>query len=254
MAMIARPSVASLLLSMRVNDESLATGTGFVVNYNDHPYLITNRHNLSGRRTDTNEPLHASAATPDFVRIMHNSSLGPGNWCSRDEPLIGTNGEPLWLEHPRLGRHVDVVALQLRNLNEVELYPYSMDSQDSEVADPAVSEGVSIVGFPFGLTGGGVFGIWSRGFVATEPDVDFNDLPLFLIDSRTRPGQSGSPVIVYFNGGMVPTKGGGSGIFGHPVEKLLGVYSGRINAQSDLGFVWKASVIADILAQEPQRL
>ena len=29
---------------------------------------------------------------------------------------------------------------------------------------------------------------------------DFNDLPMFLIDSRTRPGQSGSPVIFFSSG------------------------------------------------------
>lgn len=254
MAMIARPSVASLLLEMRVRDEALATGTGFVVNHNDRHYLITNRHNLSGRSTDTDEPLHPTAATPDSVRIVHNSDAGLGNWITRDEPVVERDGDPLWLEHPRFGRRVDVVALRLQNLDQVELYPHSLDSQQSEVVSPAISDGVSIVGFPFGMTGGGAFGIWSRGFVATEPEIDFNDLPLFLIDSRTRPGQSGSPVIAYFNSGMVPMKNGGAAVFSGPVEKLLGVYSGRINSQSDLGFVWKTSVITEILDQGSKRL
>ncbi|MGC4890066.1 trypsin-like peptidase domain-containing protein [Micromonospora sp. DT227] len=249
MITLARPSVASLFLEMRVRDEFLASGTGFVVIHGDQPYLITNRHNLSGRSSDTNEPRHSSAATPDSVAIMHNSKTGLGNWVKRFEPVVNAEGEPLWLEHPRFGRQVDVVALPLRNLDGVELYPHQLEDNGPEVS-AGISEGVNIIGFPFGLTGGGVLGIWSRGFIATEPDIDFNDLPLFLIDSRTRPGQSGSPVIAYFDGGMVRLKDGGSAMFsGPPIEKLLGVYSGRINSQSDLGFVWRTSAVKEILAK-----
>jgi hypothetical protein len=36
-------------------------------------------------------------------------------------------------------------------------------------------------------------------------------------------------------------------IAGGVAEQFIGVYSGRINEQSDLGFVWKASALVDIL-------
>ena len=78
-------------------------------------------------------------------------------------------------------------------------------------------------------------------------------LPLFLVDSRTRPGQSGSPVIIYASGGMVAMENGDSAVFGGPVERLLGVYSGRVNDQSDLGFVWKVQVVIDIIAARARR-
>lgn len=90
-------------------------------------------------------------------------------------------------------------------------------------------------------------GIWTRGAIATEPEADFGGLPRFLIDSRTRPGQSGSPVLFYSAAGLVPTRDGGSAMYSGPVTKLLGVYSGRINGQSDLGFVWKTRVIREII-------
>jgi Trypsin-like peptidase domain len=246
MTKIARPSVASLLIEMHVRDEALATGTGFVVVSNGQEFLITNRHNLSGRRNDTDEPMHPSAATPDSVTIVHNQKGNLGAWVPRVEPVVAADGTPLWLEHPRHGRKVDVVALPLTKLNDVEVIPYSIEGQHEDIAI-GVSQGVNIIGFPFGLTGGGALGIWSRGSIATEPDTDFNNLPLFLIDSRTRPGQSGSPVVLYFDGGMVPTRDGGAAVYGGPVERLLGVYSGRINAQSDLGFVWKISAVKEIL-------
>lgn len=45
---------------------------------------------------------------------------------------------------------------------------------------------------------------------------------------------------------------GGLAFMNGPVSNLLGVYSGRINDQSDLGIVWKAKAVVDILnAQQP---
>jgi hypothetical protein len=56
---------------------------------------------------------------------------------------------------------------------------------------------MSIIGFPFGMAYGGAMATWVQGFVASEWQVDYGDLPRFLVDSRTRQGQSGSPVIFY---------------------------------------------------------
>lgn len=81
--------------------------------------------------------------------------------------------------------------------------------------------------------------MWVQGTIATEPELDFDGLPRFLIDSRTRQGQSGSPVLAYYSGGAVPMADGSTAIMGGPMEQFLGVYSGRINDQSDLGYVWK---------------
>jgi hypothetical protein len=106
---------------------------------------------------------------------------------------------------------------------------------------------VSVVGFPFGKTGGGSLGIWATGFMASEPSVDYDGLPVFLIDCRSRQGQSGSPVIAYRSGGMVAMADGGSAAFSGAVCRFLGIYSGRINAESDLGIVWKASAIKELV-------
>lgn len=57
--------------------------------------------------------------------------------------------------------------------------------------------------FPFGLAGGGSLAIWATGLMATEPEIDYNNQPTFLIDCRARPGQSVSAVIAHRNGGMV---------------------------------------------------
>lgn len=109
------------------------------------------------------------------------------------------------------------------------------------------SDAVSVIGFPFGMTAGGAFGVWATGHLASEPIVNFSDLPIQLIDCRTRPGQSGSPVIAYRSGGMVAMANGDSVAFNGPVYRFIGIYSGRINAESDIGIVWRASAINELL-------
>ena len=81
--------------------------------------------------------------------------------------------------------------------------------------------------------------------------IKINNLPAFLIDSKTRQGQSGSPVIYYSESGFDPHyKDGeniGKAVWGCPFMREVGIYSGRINKDSDLGYVWKWEVIKEIL-------
>ncbi len=137
--------------------------------------------------------------------------------------------------------------LALKNVGGVELHPYDLSGSAPAMAFGPATD-VSVIGFPFGRTAGGAFGIWTHGFVASEPEVDFDDLPLFLVDARTREGQSGSPVISYATGGATPMADGSTAIMGAGLVNLLGVYSGRINNESDLGLVWKVQAVRDILA------
>lgn len=240
---IARSSVASLLLILEARGNVVSTATGFVVEREATKYLITNFHVLSGRHPETMKSVDPNGAWPDTVRIVHNKAGALGNWEERTEPLY-EEGSPLWLEHPVFGHKVDVVALPLTNLSGVDLYPH--DPWRAPLAAIGVTTDLSIIGFPFGITGGGALGVWVHGSMATEPAIDFGDLPCFLIDSRTRPGQSGSPVIFYSTG-PINTPGGGIAITGQVVEDLLGVYSGRINEESDLGFVWKVEALQRIV-------
>jgi hypothetical protein len=241
---IAEPSVKSLLIEMRANGNPIGTGTAFVASAPRGPVLITNRHNVTGRHQQTGQPLSPTGAIPDEVAIIHNRANQLGHWVSRIEPLY-SNGVALWLEHPTIGAQADFVALPLTQLGDVQLYPYTLG-----VGDPAIivapAEVVSVVGFPFGLTAGGALAVWATGFVATDPDIDYSNLPIFLIDCRSRPGQSGSAVIAYRTGGAVATEQGvmvGGGV----MTRFLGIYSGRINAESDLGFVWKAAAIRELV-------
>jgi hypothetical protein len=244
---IAEPSVQSLLIQMQCNGHPVATGTGFVAVSARGPVLITNRHNVTGRNQEKGTFLSPQAVIPDALVIVHNRANRLGEWVGIVEPLLTTENKPLWFEHPVLGARADFVALPLTQLSDVQLYPYNLS--DSNVSKIAVgpAEVVSVVGFPFGMQAGGSLAVWATGFVASEPVIDFNDLPIFLIDCRSRPGQSGSAVIAYRSGGAVTMEGGNTAILGGPATRFLGIYSGRINDQSDIGIVWKSEAITQLI-------
>ena len=140
---------------------------------------------------------------------------------------------------------MDFVALPLTNLGGVQLYPYDLLGGPAILVGPA--EPISFVGFPFGLQAGGSLAVWATGFIASEPQIDFNGLPVFLIDCRSRPGQSGSAVIIHRNAGTFSMQDGSTAIMTGQVTRFQGIYSGRINEQSDLGIVWKAGAIAELI-------
>lgn len=252
---VARPSASSLLILPAFNQTPISSATGFIVSspQRESSWLVTNWHVVAGRNPQTGQALNAeTGAVPDELIIAHHVARSLGQWHSVTEPLYDEGGEPLWLEHPTFRRRVDVVALPLTRTEGSELIGYDI-WRDGPAIKYGISRPLSIIGFPFGRTGGGNLGIWTQGYVATEPEIDFDGLPLFLIDARTRSGQSGSPVIAYADGGMVTTEDGGSGVFSGPVERFIGVYSGRIidpadpQPSTDLGLVWKRHAIADII-------
>jgi len=241
---ISLPSVQSLLIQMSFGTSPLSTGTGFVCQSRKGPVLVTNWHNLSGRNPDTFRPLSPTGGVPDRVQIVHNRSGQLGQWVLREE-LLYDNERPKWIEHPALGQKADIVALPLSELGDVQLYPYELAGGAPIQIAPA--DCISVVGFPFGIQASGSCAVWATGFVASEPDLDFRELPIFLVDCRSRPGQSGSAVIARRNGGTVTMEDGSTVISSGPLTRFLGIYSGRINDQSDLGIVWKLSAIAQVV-------
>ena len=243
--MLLPPSFQSLFIELRFDEQVLGTGTAFVAMATTGPVLITNRHNLTGLNNKTGECLHHMGGIPNNIIIMHNSNE-VGTWIRCMEKLTYEE-KPLWIEHPHFGKIADFVALPISVLKDVKVYPYELETAVGQKIMIGPSDTISVVGFPFGIAGGGSLAIWATGFVASEPEVDFEDLPVFLIDCRARPGQSGSAVIAQRNGGSIALEGGGYAASIYPITRFLGIYSGRLNEQSDLGIVWKASAIKELV-------
>ena len=63
------PSWMSLYIETYFNETFLSNATGFVLESKNNFYLITNRHVLTGRHQDTDEPLHSMKAIPNKIKI-----------------------------------------------------------------------------------------------------------------------------------------------------------------------------------------
>ncbi|UEP31484.1 MULTISPECIES: trypsin-like serine peptidase [unclassified Burkholderia] len=247
------PTMKSLFIEMCFGQTVLAKGTAFLVanNRESHCALVTNRHNVTGRHQITGECLSKTGGVPDNIVIyFHKNVDHNGEWLPIRLPLYRDDGSPYWFEHSLLGKEADVVALNLRWGSDVCKMPYYLETtldRCDMVVGPA--EPVSVIGFPFGQTSVEKFPVWATGFLAQELSLVTPAHPTFMIDCRTRQGQSGSPVIAYRVGNHRVRQGEkwASVVSPHPIWEFLGIYAGRVNPESDLGRVWHISAIADVL-------
>jgi len=235
----------SLSIITSIGNKEIATATGFIIQYNNHNYLITNWHVVTGKDPISGKIEDPLGRTPTDLSIWYHGDT-IGTWFLKTEPLYSSTGSPKWIEHP-LGQKVDVVAVPLSIQTDIHIYPFDLGLANTDMI-PEVAMPVSIIGFPFGLSGPGKFPIWKTGHIATEPDLDYDDLPVFLIDATTRPGMSGSPVVLRLPGGY-QTKSGNRiiGVGGFKTL-FLGIYSAQ-QPYSEIGKVWKPQVINEILDQ-----
>lgn len=231
-----------------------ATATGFFVRDSAGvPHLITNRHVVTARHWQT-DVIVGDAVAPSALRFsvpVARDDGKAGMWTQVAVPLGDDAEQPLWLEHRRFGKKVDVVALPVGHLThdrfglELDFVTYPIDQSPARLE---IANDVFTIGFPLGFDALEqlAFPVWTRGSIAWPPRLDWDDRPAFLIDARTRAGQSGSPVVFYADSTMPYMPQSGEVTFG-PAWGLVGVYSGRLHEDSDLGVVWKKSALKELL-------
>lgn len=246
---ISKPSIQSLQVATLALGNVLAHATATVAKLpNGHPYLLTNRHVVTGRNNTTGECLDRNAAVPDTLRVWFWGH-GLTHRIELDISLYNNGGPDdggvrTWIEHPSYAT-ADVVAIPFNVPAEVELTPYVIIHGVAEnLIEP--SDHVQVIGFPLSEENSSPFGIWVAGFVASEPELNHQNSPYFLIDCRARKGQSGSPVVVS-KGGHSPLKRKDERHFNVAATHLLGLYSGRLGSDTDLGMVWKAWLLCELL-------
>ncbi len=236
-------SGVSRYIRMYYGQTLLSSGTCFFVMSEDGPVLVTNRHNFTGRDNFTGQPLHKQGALPDHAIVtMH----GPHEVHYHIDLVDHANPEaPAWTEHPTLRAEADIVALPVKEMTNIVGETNNVSLKDDWHRWGIGSE-LHVIGYPYGQIAG-PFPIWSKGFIASEPDVDVSGLPVFLIDCRSRPGQSGSPVFAHFRAGAIVQHEGQDWQAKKPMNYFVGVYSGRLRADSDLGLVWKRSCLEELV-------
>lgn len=145
--LVDRLSATSLRVELKFNSKVLSSASAFIVRWQQEDYLVTNWHVVTGRDAETNKCLDKKyAAVPDIMAVRFHAKGRLGSWISIDVPLLSSDGQELWLEHP-LGRKVDVAAIKLAPeiTSQVSLYPLDLELANVDmVAMPAMP--VSVIG------------------------------------------------------------------------------------------------------------
>lgn len=241
----------------------LATGTAFVYAQNDHRYLVTNWHNVTGRNSLTHKTLSTQASIPNRLvavcPIYHDGDRTSPQavlfWEVINVPLYEDDGSPSWYEHPSHGSLVDVAAIPIGAPSPRSAL-ICVNDQRVTFANQAVGAGTDafVLGYPHGLSGGAKLPIWKRGSIASEPQADIDGLPKVLIDASTRRGMSGPPVFAHVEGLSFPVGSTnlGDGILGSTFQ-FMGCYSGSLGREpfeAQLGVLWKEQAIIEIIAAQ----
>lgn len=234
----------------------VSQGTGFFYgNKNalgiiDTVFLVTNYHVVTG-----NSPGSTQSRQGDrVVFYIHKDQDEPKDVKQIVLPLYSTAGTPLW-EQSSEHEDADVVLLPLPKaaFEGIAMFVFIDDHTRTDIRIRPTS-GATLLGYPYGFADTtNKLPVWKTGHVASEPQVDFNGKPAFLVDVSAFPGMSGSPVLAVANGvyedeSQIMRTG--------RVVRLLGVFSampvmrsqtpGQADVSLQLGYVWKASLIADL--------
>lgn len=226
--------------------------TGFLWRYKTQSYAVTNWHNVTGLHPETKKPI--GTFTPNMLEMKYWISELSDNKHEIDHVQNSIlsqmfNGKlPIWLEHP-LHSHVDLVCIPIK-------LTYSSGHREQCLNDtvldknytPSVGDDCFITGFPEGMHGPFNTPIWKRASIATEPDLNYGEQPLLLVDTIGNSGLSGSPVMSMGREFHPPDAKGMVHRLG-PWKAFLGVYAGRMSDKgigSQLGRVWKKHLIDEI--------
>lgn len=179
-------------------------------------------------------------------------------WAERrNAPLVvkvstvNEDGEPLWIEHPKYGRDVDIASLDidLPPPGDVILMPINVIP--TVALKQRIGMPLFILGYPFGRLGIGM-PVWKQATFASEPiltpDLDHRYL---IVDTASRPGMSGSPVIQRAHG-QIELEGEFGRVDGDGACRFVGIYSGRFHtndpSDAQLGRVWPATLVRELVA------
>ncbi|WP_406132274.1 trypsin-like peptidase domain-containing protein [Streptomyces sp. NBC_00989] len=254
-------------------DALLGPATGFLVGIPGRFWLVTAWHVLSGRRSDIGDAIRKDGLRPDFVRVrfagQREGRFDPTGFDPIDQDFELYDEE--FQSSPRFrspgDRRIDIAALYIGSVPETavdvfmpntwptvrELYPTDHRAELGSDADAVIplriTDRLFVLGFPFGDTGSWPYAVWTAAPVASEPLAPWNGLPAFLLDSRTRPGQSGSPVVMHIRPGEPVVAGGHVHLHEESVTALVGIYSGRLDPNADLGLVWSTDALFEFLPE-----
>lgn len=252
-------SSTAFYLETKCRGNTLSNATGFLWLVKDKHYLVTNWHVITGKNQENNMCLHAKGGLPDTLTVYFQKLDVKQGHITVDIELF-ENNDPAWIEHMKYGQDVDIAAIEI-DVPEMNVANYIALNALPEVSlKQRVGLSAYIIGFPFGYQHLG-FPVWKKASFATEPYLS-KLIPSdnMLVDSASRPGMSGSPVIQREHGEVELEDGrfGRGRGNGDGFSRLVGVYSGRCHTNdpndAQLGRVWPIELVREMLEGQPNNL
>lgn len=236
--------------------KQVSQGTGFFFGVKnlagviDTVFLVTNYHVVTGHSPGSTLPRQGDRV----VFYLHKDQNEPSEVKQVVLPLYSSAGAPLW-EQSTEHLEADLILLPLPKaaFEGIAMFVFIDDHTRTDIRIRPTS-GATLVGYPYGFSDTtNRLPVWKTGHVASEPQVDFQGKPAFLVDVSAFPGMSGSPVLAVANGVYEDER---EVMRTGRVVRLLGVFSampvmrsqtpGQSDISLQLGYVWKASLIADL--------
>jgi hypothetical protein len=245
-----RLSLSTVPITPLFNNRELGGATGFVWKRRERIYLITNWHVVSALDLFTKAHLSEGGGRPNKLRCHFLIRVGEYDRELIDVPIRDEDDRPLWLIHSLQGRRaIDVVALPL-DYEDLKASVTLLPVNDLAPGKIAIMVGmdVFILGYPFGSSPP-AFPIWKRGSIASEPDLVRFDTGYSLVDTASRPGRSGSPVILRsWSNHILESNMWTTSNDQRPIDRVIGVYSGRKRpVDAEIGIVWHVEYIDEII-------
>ena len=258
------PSLMTTPVLLMKGARQVSQGTGFffastdVNGTPDAVFLVTNYHVVTGHAPMINRP-------PSGDRLRFSLHEDPDDLSKNrviDLPLYDADDRPMWIASEALpDADVVLVPLPPKVYDGVRMFVFTEAHTRGDIKIRPTS-GATLLGYPYGFYDTvNRLPVWKTGHVASEPSVDFENKPVFLVDVSAFPGMSGSPVLAVANG--IYESEDSTWRTGR-VLKLLGIFSAmpvvrdradaaandgadrRPDVSLQLGYVWKAALVADL--------
>ena len=241
-------SLTTVPLEQHFNEQRLGHGTGFVWQTGDKYYLVSNWHVFGMRDFFTGEKIDPKVLSPNIFHTHFNIRIGSFEKQQCRIPIRDEADKPLWLIHP--SRRVDIAVLPLQHRPSEQIGTFfPINTLANAALRIEVGMEVFILGYPFKIEPP-FYPIWKRGSIASEPQLARLTTDYMFVDTASRPGMSGSPVIRRSWSAHL-LEPGRIAQSDTPLDKFVGVYSGRIPTdhpyEAQIGLVWDGSFIDEII-------
>ena len=245
-------------------------GTAFAIKSYKHDcwYLVSNFRCFAGK--DPNTGKRIGSFIPNYVDVEFRIEVPAKGYgflqiktASLRYPLLSEKNEQAFFDMRNEKEHAFRADLAILPINIPKQPPSESEAMIRIVhsafwslnsgADLAVGEECFVVGFPKGMRGDKRLPVWKRASIASEPNSTYAGKLSYLVDTATRKGMSGSPVVVRKlreqQLDQVP-----SNLSDAFEEKLVGIYSGRLGEKEievQLGVVWWIEQVEILIAGLP---